>query len=261
MREKSMSKHIIAWLWGLSLLFSGVSLAAAQEPCSKIEFGGAAYLVCTAPAQNGNLKLFWKNAEGEPYRAFSAVADAKERDGDRLIFAFNAGMYHDDFSPLGLYVEKGEEMVPINTTRREGSGASVPNFYKKPNGVFYLAASGVGIVTTEEFLKLRPKVVFATQSGPMLVINGETHPAFIEGSTDRKRRSGVGICDDGLVRFAISEDPVNFHDFALMFKDHLSCPNALFLDGGRGAGIYAPGLGRNDVSWHGGFGPIIGVVE
>lgn len=256
-----MPKHLVAWLAGFLMIIGGLSQVAAQEPCGKVEYGGGAYLICTAPVEKNNLKLFWKDAGGKAYRTFSAVADAVERDGDRLIFAFNAGMYLDDFAPLGLYVENGEEMVRINTERRQGSGASVPNFYKTPNGVFYIEAGVAGISTTEEFLRRRPKVAFATQSGPMLVIDGETHPAFIEGSTDRKRRSGVGICDDGLVRFAISDGNVNFYDFALLFKDHLSCPNAFFLDGGRGAGIYAPTLGRNDVSWHGGFGPMVGMVE
>jgi uncharacterized protein YigE (DUF2233 family) len=95
----------------------------------------------------------------------------------------------------------------------------------------------------------------------MLVIEAELHPTLIPGSTDRTRRSGVGVCEGGQVRFAISEGRVNFHDFARLFRDHLSCPNALFLDGGRGAGLYLPEMRRNDFSWHGGYGPIFGLVE
>src|SRR5690606_4030796 len=102
---------------------------------------------------------------------------------------------------------------------------------------------------------------YATQSGPMLVIDGKLHPVFIEGSRDRTRRTGVGVSGPGMVHFAISETRVNFHDFASFFRDFLECPNALFLDGGRGAGLYSPERGRNDWSWHGGFGPIIGAIE
>lgn len=95
----------------------------------------------------------------------------------------------------------------------------------------------------------------------MLVIRNRINPIFIVGSTDKTRRSGVGICSGGAIRFAVSEDAVNFHDFAKLFRDHLQCPNALFLDGGGGAGIYVPALGRNDVSWHGrDYGPIFGFV-
>ena len=59
----------------------------------------------------------------------------------------------------------------------------------------------------------------------------------------------------------ISDDPVNFHDFATLFLDELKCPDALFLDGGRGAGMFVPALGRQDWSGHGGYGPMIGLVE
>jgi uncharacterized protein YigE (DUF2233 family) len=95
----------------------------------------------------------------------------------------------------------------------------------------------------------------------MLVIDGKINPIFIPGSTDRTRRSGVGICEGGVVRFAISDDSVNFHDFATLFRDELKCADALFLDGGGGAGIYVPALDREDWSGHGGFGPIVGLVE
>ncbi|MGO8077579.1 phosphodiester glycosidase family protein, partial [Rhizobium leguminosarum] len=74
------------------------------------------------------------------------------------------------------------------------------------------------------------------------VLRGEPHlgptlQKFIVGSTDRTRRSGVGNCESGAVRFAISEDGVNLHDFARLFRDHLKCPDALFLEGGRGVGL------------------------
>ncbi|MGO4611234.1 phosphodiester glycosidase family protein, partial [Variovorax sp. 2RAF20] len=74
----------------------------------------------------------------------------------------------------------------------------------------------------------------------MLVIDNGINPIFIPGSTDRTRRNGVGICADGTLRFVISEDRVNFHDFARLFRDDLKCPDALFLDGGRGTGLYNP---------------------
>ncbi|EGE57057.1 hypothetical protein RHECNPAF_510025 [Rhizobium etli CNPAF512] len=143
----------------------------------------------------------------------------------------------------------------------ERAAGQVPNFYKKPNGVFFLGEAGAGILATDAFLKLAPKARFATQSGPMLVIANRLNPIFIIGSTDRTRRSGVGVCENGTVRFAISEDGVNFHDFARLFRDRLQCPDALFLDGGRGVGLYNPATGRNDWSWHGGYGPIFGLVE
>lgn len=229
--------------------------------CAQETFEEARYIVCSLETAKADLRLFWKNADGKPYRYFSSVADAVTAGGRALTFAMNAGMYQPDFSPMGLYVENGQELRPADTKKVEGSAGSIPNFYKRPNGMFFLDETGAGILPTDEFLKRRPKVRFATQSGPMLVIRNKLHPAFIAGSTDRTRRSGVGVCGNGAIRFAISEDRVNFHDFARLFRDHLKCPNALFLDGGRGAGIYSPAMGRNDRSWHGGFGPMFGLVE
>ncbi|ELT46508.1 hypothetical protein D584_24325 [Brucella intermedia M86] len=178
-----------------------------------------------------------------------------------MVFALNAGMYQPDFSPMGLHIEDGRELRPASKAAPARGSGPVPNFYKKPNGIFYLSDKGAGILPTDGFMKQGMKPRLATQSGPMLVIGNKVNPIFIVGSTDRTRRSGVGICKGGVIRFAVSEDAVNFHDFARLFRDHLHCPNALFLDGGGGAGIYVPALQRNDISWHGGYGPMFGFVE
>ena len=249
----------------IPLLLFVVSFAAAQpasaRPCEELTFDGAKFIICTAIPGHDDLRLFWKDAYGEPYRRFAAIAKSVADEGRTLVFAMNAGMYLPDFSPIGLYVENGKELRPANTKTMDGPPGKVPNFYKKPNGVFFVNDAHARILPTADYLKRRPKTRFATQSGPMLVIKNKLNPIFIAESTDRTRRSGVGVCEGGSIRFAISEDAVNFHDFARLFRDHLNCPNALFLDGGNGAGIYEPSMGRSDISWHGGFGPVIGVVE
>jgi uncharacterized protein YigE (DUF2233 family) len=246
----------------LAVFAPGGSSASAAEPaCGNLEFEGTRHIVCSFDAASPDLRLHWQDAEGNPYRSFSALASALRSEGRELRFAMNAGMYDTDFRPMGLYVESGTELRRTNSVTPDDLGTPVPNFYKQPNGIFYLGGDGAGILPTESFMAARPTAEFATQSGPMLVIAGELNAIFIEGSRDRTRRSGVGVCDDGQVRFAISEDSVNFHDFARLFRDRLACPNALFLDGGRGAGIYDPQLGRNDFSWHGGYGPMVGFAE
>ncbi len=95
----------------------------------------------------------------------------------------------------------------------------------------------------------------------MLLIDGTIHPAFIVSSTDRTFRNGVCVNRRTQVYFVLTKGLVNFSDFALFFRDSLGCRNALFLDGGAASGLYAPGLGRNDTPGHGGYGPIIAVVE
>ncbi len=258
-------------MFAFILLLAGTLTAGAQapeadgestpaQPCTRETFEGTAYIVCGVDPAKADLRLFWKDAAGKPYRSFSGVADAVTSQGHRLVFAMNAGMYREDFSPMGLYVEDGTALVPANSDAPPATSGPVPNFYKKPNGIFYLDETGPHILPTEDFLKQRQEVRLATQSGPMLVIDNNINPIFIPGSTDRTRRNGVGICADGTLRFVISEDRVNFHDFARLFRDDLKCPDALFLDGGRGTGLYNPVLGRNDTSWHGGYGPILGLV-
>jgi uncharacterized protein YigE (DUF2233 family) len=244
----------------LALLLPGaLPAAAATDPiCAPTEFEGSRYTVChAAPAA---LELHWRDGGDRPYRSFGALADALESEGRPLRFAINAGMYDTDFRPIGLYVEDGKRRVKLNTTEPAADKKPIPNFYKKPNGVFFVTGDKAAIVTTEDYLAAAPEPRLATQSGPLLVIDGQLHPALIPNSTDRTRRSGVGVCAEGQVIFAISDAGVNFHEFARLFRDELGCANALFLDGGRGVGLYDPALGRNDISWHGGYGPMLAVA-
>jgi uncharacterized protein YigE (DUF2233 family) len=224
-------------------------------------FEGPAYTVCSFDPAVDDVRMFWGNGEGTPYNTFEALGRALRAEGLTLTFAMNGGMYGDDFSPTGLYVEEGKDVSPINTKTVTGEPQNIPNFYKKPNGVFFLAGNGAGVMTTDAWVASPPSATFATQSGPLLVIDGKIHPAFIENSTDRKDRDGVGVDASGRVHFVITEDRVNFYDFARFFRDGLGCPDALFLDGGSAPGIYAPELGRDDAPGHGGYGPIIGVVK
>jgi uncharacterized protein YigE (DUF2233 family) len=133
--------------------------------------------------------------------------------------------------------------------------------------LFYLTGEVAGILETRSFVKQKPQVDFATQSGPLLVIDGEVnsrsyHPdnspvGLYRYGGSKKYRVAVGSRDRNLVVFAISESEVSFGEFARLFRDKLRCKNALFLDGGSATSFYSPVLGRN-----GNFlplGPIIGV--
>jgi len=243
------------------LLCLAASGAARAEPCRHEFFKGASYVVCSFDPTKQDIRIYWHGDDGDPYRTFSALAADLEGKGRSLQFAMNGGMYQGDFRPVGLYIENGRELIPANTAMLTGIPSQIPNFYKKPNGVFYIGDGEVGILETERFLADRPKANFATQSGPMLMIDGSIHPAFIVNSTDRKPRNGVGVSNSTEVHFVIAKGWVNFYDFAQFFRDGLGCSNALFLDGGAAPGLYAPELLRNDAPSHGGYGPIIAVVE
>jgi uncharacterized protein YigE (DUF2233 family) len=222
---------------------------AAQEVCAPRRVENAAYTVCTLDLRRHEVRLFWKGADGEVIGTFDRLRAGPE--GERLVFAMNAGMYHEDRSPVGLYVEAGREMKRANTAAGPG------NFHLKPNGVFYVAGRSAGVMETGRYLKSRVKADHATQSGPMLVIDGRIHPKISEDGPSRKIRNGVGVRDRSTVVFAISEEPVTFGAFARLFKDELGTPNALFLDGSVSS-LYAPALGRSDGLLP--MGPIVGAL-
>jgi uncharacterized protein YigE (DUF2233 family) len=248
-------------LCAVALLCLAVPGVAQAESCRSQSFEGASYIVCSFDPAKDDLRIYWRGDNGKPYRTFAALAADLKAKGKSLRFAMNGGMYKGDFRPVGLYIENGRELTRANTARLTGTPSQIPNFYKRPNGVFYTGDGEAGILATEQFLAARPKANFATQSGPMLVIDGAIHPAFIVNSTDRKPRNGVGVSSPTEVHFVITKGWVNFYEFARFFRDGLGCNNALFLDGGEASGLYAPELGRNDAPGHGGYGPIIGVVE
>jgi uncharacterized protein YigE (DUF2233 family) len=248
-------------LCALALHCLVLSAMARAEPCRRESFRDASYIVCSFDLARDDVRIHWRDGDGKPYRTFAAVAAGLKARGQSLRFAMNGGMYHDDFRPVGLYVENGRQLTRVNTATRTGTPAQIPNFYKKPNGVFWIGDGKAGVLKTESFLADRPDAKFATQSGPMLVIDKAIHPAFIVNSTYRKPRNGVGVSGPTKVHFVITVGWVSFYEFARFFRDGLGCDNALFLDGGEASGLYAPELGRNDAPGHGGYGPIITVVE
>jgi uncharacterized protein YigE (DUF2233 family) len=240
---------------GLSLvgLFAAPAVLPADNgACETIAAADHHYTICTFDVRQARLRLFLTNADGRPYGGFGAIDEALKPQGDALAFAMNAGMFRPDFRPVGLYVEAGRQLHPANT--RAGPG----NFHMKPNGVFYFDSKTAGIMETGRFLQAGLKPDYATQSGPMLVIDGVLHPKIEASGTSAKIRNGVGVKDGHIVIFAISEDPVTFYEFATLFRDRLGCPDALYLDGSVSS-LYAPDVGREDDLLP--LGPIVGVVE
>jgi uncharacterized protein YigE (DUF2233 family) len=229
---------------------STLQAAPASELCRPLTYGEASYVVCTIDLTRYELKTFLRGSDGQLYGGFDRLVQSPE--GQRLVFAMNGGMYDKDQLPIGLYVESGRTLKGANTANGRG------NFHLKPNGVFYAEGETAGVLETQRYLASRPRAEIATQSGPMLVIEGRIHHRFSEEGSSRKRRNGVGVRDGHTVIFAISDTPVTFAEFAHLFRDALSCQDALFLDGSVSS-LYAPSLNRSDGLAL--MGPIIGAVE
>lgn len=237
-------------------ILAGLLLATPSETaaaaCDAVQHDGMAYTVCQYDPAKTRIELFNLKDDGQPFADFRNLADELESEGKRLIFATNAGMFDESLRPVGLYIEDGTLKKKLN--RRNGSG----NFHLKPNGVFWIDGGKAGVSETEAFAKSGRKPDYATQSGPMLVIDGRIHPKISPDGTSFKIRNGVGVTRDGQVVFAMSEGGVTFHDFARLFRDRYDCSNALFLDGSI-SGLYSEELGQR-----GGYlplGPMVGAYE
>lgn len=249
-RRSTANAALLCLLCAACALVLTVAEAPAkdQSPCRDKTFDGASYTVCTIDLRTHEIRLAWKAPSGEPYGNLGSFARATSRSGKAPTLAMNGGMYHSDGRPVGLYIEGGQEITKINTARGPG------NFHMKPNGVFYLTADGGGVLETQRYLKARPPALFATQSGPMLVIDGKLHPRFQADGPSLKMRNGVGMRDQNTVVLAISNETVSFGAFARLFRDELRCQNALYLDGSISS-LWAPGSSRQDEFWP--VGPII----
>lgn len=209
-----------------ALLLMSCTPASGALTVDRVVSGGMLYTVAEVDPARDRLELHWLNpTTGRPYARFSQVQARLRKAGREVLFATNSGIYAPGLRPLGLHVEGGKTLVPLNNARSGG------NFALLPNGVFWLRGKQAGVTETQAYRRLDPQPTFATQSGPLLLAGGKIHPAFNKGSSSFKVRSGVGVCQDGRVRFAVSAGPVNFYAFAVFFRDRLQCPDALYLDG------------------------------
>ncbi len=241
-----------AALTALGLVISGTA-AQSEVTCTERSFDGLAYTACEVDPRTDALRLFLDAPSGEKFGQFSSIDNTLQDEGKVLAFAMNAGMYHDDRAPVGLYIEDGQEIMRVIPNAGPG------NFGLLPNGVFCIRENRADVIETLTYAATPPECRHATQSGPMLVIDGDLHPRFLADSTSRYVRNGVGTSEDGSrVVFVISDQAVTFHEFGRIFRDDLGLPQALFFDGSVSR-LHAPQLGRSDFGrW---MGPIVGVVE
>jgi uncharacterized protein YigE (DUF2233 family) len=191
---------------------------------SCLTHNGATYVVLRVDLKAARVKTLWKNTAGVPY---GSLDQAYGQLGGDLLAVTNAGIYSMNHRPEGLHVEEGVTSVPLNLNGGEG------NFYWMPNGVFYVADDGAGVIESEKFDPPSGPagVREATQSGPLLVVDGELNRDLKPDSRSLYVRNGIGVKSPEEVYVVISEGGVNLYDFASVFKERLHCRAALYLDG------------------------------
>lgn len=232
----------------LAILLSVPTLATA---CENLTYKSNEYTLCEVTLDD-DLRLFHSNATGAHFGSFTQINKALTQKNQTLGFAMNAGMYHQDRSPVGLFIDHFTEHSAL------ADGGTYGNFGLKPNGVFCITPQTFSVIETNSFRANPPNCKFATQSGPMLVIDGKMHPRFLVNSTSKNIRNGVGVTTDGnRAVFVISNNRVSFHEFGSLFRDHLKTPNALYFDG-KVSRLYAPDLKRHDTGFP--LGVMVGTV-
>lgn len=209
-----------------------------ESACRSIIFEDTPLTHCLAVPSRHSIGTDLRPSDGSPYRSLSAFS--RSEDGDTIAFAMNAGMYDDDGNPIGYFVENSQRIQTLNTN--DGSG----NFHMDPNGVFYGSEGKWEVRTTSDFLaNVTERPQFGTQSGPMLVIDGQLHPDFSHDGESRMIRNGVGVDDRGRAHFVISNGPISFGKLARFYRDELDVKNALQLDGNVSA-LWNPATERLD---------------
>lgn len=236
---------LLALVGGTGLLTAGLLLARKSPPADK------QFVSYTADPRRQHLQLYWQDEQGRRFGSLQNLKLWLSQHRRQLVFAMNAGMYRPDHAPQGLYIENGQTLAPLDTGRGPG------NFYLRPNGVFYLTASGAAAICPARRFPAGSAIKYATQSGPLLLIDGQIHPAFRAGSANRNIRNGVGILPNNRVLFAMSKKEINFYDFARYFQRR-GCRDALYLDG-LVSRTYLPA--KQWAQTDGDFGVIIGVSK
>jgi len=224
---------------------------AQSSVCSSIEFEGVPLTHCVADPATHRLRTALAGPEGEVFGSLDSFSQTVDQ--ATVAFAVNGGEFERSGKPIGYFVENGERIVELD--REDGSG----NFYLKPNGVFFGTGGAWQIMPTDRFYSTvgaRPE--FGTQSGPMLVIDGELHPEIQDNGPSRAVRNGVGVDSDGRAHFVQSEEPLSFGQLARFFRDTLQTPNALYLDSNVSS-LWDPATARLDAD--AALGPLIIVLK
>ncbi len=227
---------------------------------SKLRYQDKRYVDVTLDLSELSLMHYWQDPQtASNFGSFHNLKKYLHQENELLLFAINSGIYTKEYKPLGLHIENSKLLMPLNMVKsNEGQG----NFSLLPNGVFYITQQNRAYVMDSDRFQARfngdyQGIKDAVQSGPMLLTNGQYNPHFIKDSDSLRIRSGVCAMNEGReVHFVVTEDAVNFYDFATYFKERLVCQNALYLDGTL-ARIYIDGRMYGASFWQ--VKPLVGI--
>jgi uncharacterized protein YigE (DUF2233 family) len=232
-------------------IFFLVTIISLSSFCFYKNYDDKNFITYSVDLKKYQVDFYWKNKNGKNFGSLQNLKNFIESKNKKLLFATNGGMYKKDKSPQGLFIQENKILQSIDTLSGNG------NFFLKPNGIFYITNEKQPVICKTENFLFSKNIKYATQSGPMLLIDGEIHSAFNKDSKNLNIRNGVGILHNNNVVFVMSKTEVSFYDFANYFKK-LGCKNALYLDGFVSR-TYLPE--QNFKQMDGDFGVIIGITS
>lgn len=152
----------------------------------------------------------------------------------KAVIAINGGFFDTDFKPLGLRIGHHHQYSKLKSISWWG--------------VFYITDDKPHLSNYSYYKKHRNHVDFALQSGPRLLIDGQS-PKLKPGVAER---TALGITEDDDVILLVTERSAMTTNAlaALMKSAPLLCRQALNLDGGSSSQIYAE-LGLFNINTHG----------
>ncbi|MFZ9942082.1 MAG: phosphodiester glycosidase family protein [Bacteroidia bacterium] len=197
----------------------------------KVLWNNRAYRVFVARAKEHQIATHLMKTDRIQFKGLADLKKHLNTNNKQVLMVTNGGMFTVDNKPVGFFRSSAERrQYPLDTSTTKFND----NFHLYPNGVFFVDSTGhPGVLTTSAFnnSKFYHAAAMATQSGPMLVIDGKIHPKFKQGSQNVKIRSAVGVISGEVAVFVASTQPVSFWDIAEMQLELFGCRNALFLDG------------------------------
>ncbi|HKP76864.1 MAG TPA: phosphodiester glycosidase family protein [Longimicrobiaceae bacterium] len=234
--------------------------AAQAAPADGVGFremrsSGRIYQVVRVDLTRADVRMYWHDEAGQPFGSLGALDRWLRGRGQHLLAATNAGIFYRTREPAGLHVERGAPPLrPLNTSPTPPPGEAQGNFFSQPNGVFYISRAGTAHVEeTGAAARALPRMLEATQSGPLLLLRGVPHP--LRGDTSVSRNA-VAVCAARQVALVFAPRGASIRELALFIRDELGCPDALYLDGSI-SGLWVPAAGvRSDGSYVG----ILGVT-
>ncbi len=210
----------------LGMLFSLFYINKKASVSKNIKIGEriieSDFIIYKPDLEKSEIKMYWKSDDGNAYKDIKNFISKSS--GKKLLFVTNGGIYTENYTPEGLYIENYKLISELNLKNEAG------NFYMKPNGVFYIEDGKPKISDSEEF-QYNKNISYAVQSGPLLIKNGEINKEFSDNSKSFKIRSAVGLDDQNKVFFYMSRKEMSFYEFSKYAKDNLRCRQLLFLDG------------------------------